>query len=193
MPSGCSCSAALPRSHRGHHVKGSRPPVCCGTGAPQCRALPSSWASCSTPAAPADRRSPRGNPVGPLGSNCGLGAVLRGLCGVGLRHPHDRDSVFHDCVDHQCVSHTPFGHTSSLSVCLSPKVQPSSPALTVMPPERSLSMPGLVSYMVSVVNFTSLQQMPAPAFVTVSCALTGQRAAVAVRAISRDCAPGEHR
>ncbi|XP_071883973.1 nuclear pore membrane glycoprotein 210-like [Anas platyrhynchos] len=73
------------------------------------------------------------------------------------------------------------------------EVQPSSPALTVMPPERSLSMPGLVSYMVSVVNFTSLQQMPAPAFVTVSCALTGQRAAVAVRALSRDCAPGQCR
>ncbi|XP_068518769.1 nuclear pore membrane glycoprotein 210-like [Anas acuta] len=73
------------------------------------------------------------------------------------------------------------------------EVQPSSPALTVMPPERSLSVPGLVSYVVSVVNFTSLQQMPAPAFVTVSCALTGQRAVAAVRAISRDCAPGQCR
>uniref|UniRef100_U3J4P1 Nucleoporin 210 like n=1 Tax=Anas platyrhynchos platyrhynchos TaxID=8840 RepID=U3J4P1_ANAPP len=73
------------------------------------------------------------------------------------------------------------------------EVQPSCPALTVMPPERSLSVPGLVSYVVSVVNFTSLQQMPAPAFITVSCALTGQRAAVAVRAISRDCAPGQCR
>ncbi|NWZ28752.1 P210L protein, partial [Asarcornis scutulata] len=73
------------------------------------------------------------------------------------------------------------------------EVQPSCPALTVMPPERSLSVPGLVSYVVSVVNFTSLQQMPAPAFVTVSCALTGQRAAVAVRALGGDCAPGQCR
>uniref|UniRef100_A0A8B9IA61 Nucleoporin 210 like n=1 Tax=Anser brachyrhynchus TaxID=132585 RepID=A0A8B9IA61_9AVES len=67
------------------------------------------------------------------------------------------------------------------------EVQPSSPALTVMPPEPSLSMPGLVSYVVGVVNFTSLQQMPAPAFVNVSCALTGQRAAVAVRALTGEC------
>ncbi|XP_035202398.1 nuclear pore membrane glycoprotein 210-like isoform X1 [Oxyura jamaicensis] len=73
------------------------------------------------------------------------------------------------------------------------EVQPSSPALTVMPPERSLSVLGLVSYVVGVVNFTSLQQMPAPAFVNVSCALTGQRAAVAVRALSGECAPGELR
>ncbi|KAI6072959.1 Nuclear pore membrane glycoprotein 210-like protein [Aix galericulata] len=73
------------------------------------------------------------------------------------------------------------------------EVQPSSPALTVMPPERSLSVPGLISYVVSVVNFTSLQQMPAPAFITMSCALTGQRAAVAVRALSKDCAPGQCR
>ncbi|XP_050572787.1 nuclear pore membrane glycoprotein 210-like [Cygnus atratus] len=73
------------------------------------------------------------------------------------------------------------------------EVQPSSPALTVMPPERSLSMPGLVSYVVGVVNFTSLQQMPAPAFVNVSCALTAQRAAVAVRALTGECAPGQCR
>nr|XP_047905222.1 nuclear pore membrane glycoprotein 210-like isoform X6 [Anser cygnoides] len=73
------------------------------------------------------------------------------------------------------------------------EVQPSSPALTVMPPEPSLSMPGLVSYVVGVVNFTSLQQMPAPAFVNVSCALTGQRAAVAVRALTGECAPGQCR
>lgn len=69
-------------------------------------------ASAPQPSAPADRRSPRGNPVGPLGSNRGLVAVLRGLCGVGLRHPHDRDSVFHDCVDHQCIGHTAFSHTA---------------------------------------------------------------------------------
>uniref|UniRef100_A0A8B9CK05 Nucleoporin 210 like n=1 Tax=Anser brachyrhynchus TaxID=132585 RepID=A0A8B9CK05_9AVES len=73
------------------------------------------------------------------------------------------------------------------------EVRENSPALTVMPPEPSLSMPGLVSYVVGVVNFTSLQQMPAPAFVNVSCALTGQRAAVAVRALTGECAPGERR
>ncbi|NXK46489.1 P210L protein, partial [Chauna torquata] len=64
------------------------------------------------------------------------------------------------------------------------EVRSSSPAVVVMYPERSLSMPGLVFCVVSVVNFTSLQQMPAPAFINISCALTGQRVAVAVRALT---------
>uniref|UniRef100_A0A8C4J8N3 Nucleoporin 210 like n=1 Tax=Dromaius novaehollandiae TaxID=8790 RepID=A0A8C4J8N3_DRONO len=63
------------------------------------------------------------------------------------------------------------------------EVRPSSPAIVVRYPEYSLGMPGLVSYPVTVVNFTSLQQMTAPAFINISCALTGQRAAVEVRVL----------
>ncbi|NXI74493.1 P210L protein, partial [Anseranas semipalmata] len=71
------------------------------------------------------------------------------------------------------------------------EVRSSSPAIIVMYSERSLSMPGLVFYMVSVVNFTSLQQMPAPAFINISCALTGQRLAVAVRALAGERTSGQ--
>uniref|UniRef100_A0A8B9PCL5 Nucleoporin 210 like n=1 Tax=Apteryx owenii TaxID=8824 RepID=A0A8B9PCL5_APTOW len=71
------------------------------------------------------------------------------------------------------------------------EVQPSSPAIIVRYPEYSTSMPGLVSYPVTVVNFTSLQQMPAPAFINISCALTGQRAAVEVRALPGQLTSGK--
>ncbi|XP_025936693.1 nuclear pore membrane glycoprotein 210-like [Apteryx rowi] len=71
------------------------------------------------------------------------------------------------------------------------EVQPSSPAIIVRYPEYSTSMPGLVSYPVTVVNFTSLQQMPAPAFINISCALTGQRAAVEVRALPGQLTSGQ--
>ncbi|NXE57620.1 P210L protein, partial [Casuarius casuarius] len=63
------------------------------------------------------------------------------------------------------------------------EVQPSSSAIIVRYPEYSPGMPGLVSYPVTVVNFTSLQQMTAPAFINISCVLTGQRVAVEVRVL----------
>uniref|UniRef100_A0ABM5F464 Nuclear pore membrane glycoprotein 210-like n=1 Tax=Pogona vitticeps TaxID=103695 RepID=A0ABM5F464_9SAUR len=61
--------------------------------------------------------------------------------------------------------------------------RPSSPAIQLEPPLPLPDMPGLVLYRLQVVNLTSLHQMAAPAFVNFSCALTGQRAAVLVRAL----------
>ncbi|XP_044847945.1 nuclear pore membrane glycoprotein 210-like isoform X4 [Mauremys mutica] len=64
------------------------------------------------------------------------------------------------------------------------EVHPNSPVIIVRQPEHSPSMPGLVSYPVSVVNLTSLHQMAAPIFINVSCILTGQRVTIAVRVLA---------
>uniref|UniRef100_A0A8V1AGD9 Nucleoporin 210 like n=1 Tax=Gallus gallus TaxID=9031 RepID=A0A8V1AGD9_CHICK len=63
------------------------------------------------------------------------------------------------------------------------QVQSSSPAVAVTPPEFFSNKPGLVRYTVRVLNLSSLQQRPA-ASITVSCALTGQRAVVTARAVA---------
>ncbi|XP_044304352.1 nuclear pore membrane glycoprotein 210-like isoform X3 [Varanus komodoensis] len=63
------------------------------------------------------------------------------------------------------------------------EAQPSSPVIAVARPLRLPDVPGLVLFSVSVVNLTSLHQMAAPVFVNFSCSLTGQRAAVLVRAL----------
>nr|XP_025045305.1 nuclear pore membrane glycoprotein 210-like isoform X6 [Pelodiscus sinensis] len=64
------------------------------------------------------------------------------------------------------------------------EVHPTSPVIIVRQPEHSPNMPGLVSYPVSVVNLTSLQQMAAPIYINVSCVLTGQRVTVSVRVVA---------
>lgn len=76
------------------------------------------------------------------------------------------------------------------AVFLCPEVQSSSPAVAVAPPEFFSNKPGLVRYAVRVLNLSSLQQRPA-ASITVSCALTGQRAVVTARAVAGECPPGE--
>lgn len=76
------------------------------------------------------------------------------------------------------------------AVFLCPEVQSSSPAVAVTPPEFFSNKPGLVRYTVRVLNLSSLQQRPA-ASITVSCALTGQRAVVTARAVAGECPPGE--
>ena len=76
------------------------------------------------------------------------------------------------------------------AVFLCPEVQSSSPAVAVAPPEFFSNKPGLVRYTVRVLNLSSLQQRPA-ASITVSCALTGQRAVVTARAVAGECPPGE--
>nr|XP_028566233.1 nuclear pore membrane glycoprotein 210-like isoform X2 [Podarcis muralis] len=63
------------------------------------------------------------------------------------------------------------------------EAQPSSPVIQVGRPFHLVDMPGLVVFPVSVVNLTSLQQMAAPVFVNLSCTLTGQKAAVLMRAL----------
>ncbi|XP_040508537.1 nuclear pore membrane glycoprotein 210-like isoform X7 [Gallus gallus] len=70
------------------------------------------------------------------------------------------------------------------------QVQSSSPAVAVTPPEFFSNKPGLVRYTVRVLNLSSLQQRPA-ASITVSCALTGQRAVVTARAVAGECPPGQ--
>ncbi|EMP28214.1 hypothetical protein UY3_14690 [Chelonia mydas] len=64
------------------------------------------------------------------------------------------------------------------------EVHPNSPVIIVRQPEHSPNMPGLVFYPVSVVNLTSLHQMATPVFINVSCILTGQRVAIAVRVLA---------
>ncbi|NXC49303.1 P210L protein, partial [Penelope pileata] len=74
---------------------------------------------------------------------------------------------------------------------LVPKVRSGSPAVTVSQPEPSPDTPGLLRYAVAVLNLSSLQQTAAPGALTVSCALTGQRAAVALRALGGEHSPGQ--
>ncbi|XP_058516285.1 nuclear pore membrane glycoprotein 210-like [Ochotona princeps] len=61
------------------------------------------------------------------------------------------------------------------------EVFPSSPALAVSAHRHSPLMPGLASYSVRVVNFTSFQQMASAVFINISCVLTSQSEAVVVR------------
>ncbi|XP_021232281.1 nuclear pore membrane glycoprotein 210-like isoform X2 [Numida meleagris] len=70
------------------------------------------------------------------------------------------------------------------------EVRSSSPALAVTPAEFFSDKPGLVHYTVRVLNLSSLQQRPAAASITVSCALTGQREVVTARALAEQCPPG---
>ncbi|XP_048359385.1 nuclear pore membrane glycoprotein 210-like [Sphaerodactylus townsendi] len=71
------------------------------------------------------------------------------------------------------------------------EVQPSSPAIEVEKPFYPPDMPGHVLYTVSVVNLTSLQQMAAPIFINLSCALTNQKAAVSVQVVPSKYLPGK--
>ncbi|XP_042296943.1 nuclear pore membrane glycoprotein 210-like [Sceloporus undulatus] len=61
------------------------------------------------------------------------------------------------------------------------QAHPSSPVIKMEPPLYLPDMPGL-AFSLYVVNLSSLHEMAAPVFVNLSCILTGQRAAVLVRA-----------
>ncbi|XP_063002325.1 nuclear pore membrane glycoprotein 210-like [Elgaria multicarinata webbii] len=71
------------------------------------------------------------------------------------------------------------------------QAQPSSPVIKVGKPQHLPDVSGLVLYPISVVNLTSLQQMAAPVFINLSCSLTGQRAAVLVRALPESHLAGQ--
>ncbi|KAJ7307313.1 hypothetical protein JRQ81_009320 [Phrynocephalus forsythii] len=63
------------------------------------------------------------------------------------------------------------------------EARPSSPVIQLEPPRAVPDTPGLVLYPFRVVNLSSLHHMAAPVFINLSCPLTGQRAAVLVRAL----------
>ncbi|XP_053133424.1 nuclear pore membrane glycoprotein 210-like [Hemicordylus capensis] len=72
------------------------------------------------------------------------------------------------------------------------EAQPSGPpAVTVSQPLHLADMPGHAVFFLRVVNLTSLQQRAAPAFINFSCSLTGQRVALAVRALPEPDAFGQ--
>ncbi|XP_021052289.1 nuclear pore membrane glycoprotein 210-like isoform X1 [Mus pahari] len=66
----------------------------------------------------------------------------------------------------------------------------SSPFLVVSGHKHSILTTGLSIYLIRIVNFTAFQQMSAPAFINVSCALTNQQEAVIVRA--KDASGADH-
>ncbi|KAM5256454.1 nuclear pore membrane glycoprotein 210-like [Ctenodactylus gundi] len=59
----------------------------------------------------------------------------------------------------------------------------SSPVLAVSGHRNPALTPGLAIYSVRIINFTAFQQMASPVFINISCALTSQSEAVAVRAM----------
>ncbi|XP_074836605.1 nuclear pore membrane glycoprotein 210-like isoform X2 [Carettochelys insculpta] len=84
----------------------------------------------------------------------------------------------------QCCIFQPVKSFMSVRTSVLKKIHPSCPVIIVQRPEWSPNMPGLVSYPLSVVNLTSLQQMAGPIFINVSCALTGQRVTLPVRVLA---------
>uniref|UniRef100_H0WM32 Nucleoporin 210 like n=1 Tax=Otolemur garnettii TaxID=30611 RepID=H0WM32_OTOGA len=68
----------------------------------------------------------------------------------------------------------------------------SSPLLVVSGRRHSPLTPGLAIYSVRVVNFTSFQQPASPVFINISCVLTSQTEAVAVRATKDKSGAGPH-